>query len=77
MGLRGVGHKVADCVLLFSAGRLEAFPVDVWIKRVIEKLYFKGRPTSEKKIREFAAGYFGEYAGYAQQYLYHYARRDE
>ena len=70
----GVGQKVADCVLLYSAGRLEAFPVDVWIKRIMQDTYFDGKETSENKIRAFAAEYFGEYAGYAQQYLYHYER---
>lgn len=74
MRFPGVGEKVADCVLLFSAGKIEAFPVDVWIKRIIQDLYFKGRVIAEKKIRAFASEYFGEYAGYAQQYLYHYAR---
>jgi len=74
MQLDGVGQKVADCVLLYSIGRLEAFPVDVWIKRIVEKLYFKGKKTTEERIREFAKEYFREYAGYAQQYLYHYER---
>ena len=75
MRLDGVGPKVADCVLLYSVGKLGAFPVDIWIKRVMQTLYFNGRQVSEDKIREFARGYFGKYAGYAQQYLYHYARR--
>lgn len=74
MQLDGVGQKVADCVLLYSVGRLEAFPVDVWIKRVMEKWYFCNKNTSENTIREFAGEYFGAYAGYAQQYLYHYER---
>ncbi len=74
IGLDGIGDKVADCVLLYSARRFEAFPVDVWIKRVMECLYFKGKKASENNIRAFAREYFGEYAGYAQQYLYHYAR---
>ncbi len=70
----GVGDKVADCTMLFGLSRLEAFPVDVWIKRGIERLYFKGKPLSPKKINEFGRKYFGEYAGYAQEYLYHYLR---
>lgn len=74
MQLDGVGDKVADCVLLYAAGKFEAFPVDTWIKRIMQKLYFGRKETSEKKIREFAGEYFGEYAGYAQQYLYHYGR---
>jgi N-glycosylase/DNA lyase len=72
--LPGVGEKVADCVLLFSLGHKEAFPVDVWVKRVMECLYFKGKETTHKKIIEFSQEYFGKYAGYAQQFLFHYWR---
>ncbi|MFQ5862054.1 MAG: DNA-3-methyladenine glycosylase family protein [Candidatus Brocadiales bacterium] len=71
----GVGEKVADCVLLFSLGFTEAFPVDRWIKRTMQKIYFRGRPTSNRKIQEFAHEYFGQYAGYAQEYLYLYGRQ--
>lgn len=74
ISLKGVGEKVADCALLFSFKKYEAFPVDVWIKRGIEDLYFKGRTVPQKKIAEFARGHFGRYAGYAQEYLYHYLR---
>jgi len=74
MRLPGVGEKIADCVLLFSLGFSEAFPVDVWIKRAMEELYFKGKKTSEKRIREFARKKWGRYAGYAQEFLYHYRR---
>jgi N-glycosylase/DNA lyase len=85
----GVGLKVANCVLLFSLGKLEAFPVDVWIKRVILRYYAEHFPTGLiKKISKkrslsdseyrtlslFGMEYFGEYAGYAQEYLYHYER---
>lgn len=76
ISLKGVGEKVADCVLLFSFKKYEAFPVDVWIKRGIEKLYFKGRPMAPKRIAEFARSKFGPYAGYAQEYLYHYLRHE-
>lgn len=72
--LPGVGDKVADCILLFACGHHEAFPVDVWIKRVVERVYFKGRRRTERQIRAFARRRFGRYAGYAQQYLFHYAR---
>lgn len=75
MELKGVGPKMADCVLLFSLDKLEAFPVDRWMKRVIGQLYFHGNTPSEKRIQEWAGSYFGEYAGYAQQYLFHYWRR--
>ncbi|HLC66352.1 MAG TPA: DNA glycosylase [Candidatus Nanoarchaeia archaeon] len=70
----GIGEKVADCILLYSLEKTEAFPVDVWIKRVMEELYFGGKPTSEKRIREFAQSYWGKDAGYAQQYLFHWRR---
>ncbi|MBI2190417.1 MAG: hypothetical protein HYU36_00360 [Planctomycetes bacterium] len=74
MELPGVGEKVADCVLLFSLGFTQAFPVDVWIKRVMQEYYFKGRTVPDRAIRQHAADHFGPYAGYAQQYLFHYAR---
>jgi len=75
VSLRGVGEKVADCVLLFAFKKYEAFPVDVWIKRGMENLYFNGRSMPPKKISEFARARFGPYAGYAQDYLRH-ERRD-
>ena|SRR3989338_4909775 len=70
----GVGEKVADCALLFSLGFMQAFPVDVWIKRTMQEMYFSNKPTSNKKIIEFAHGHFGKYAGYAQEYLFYYVR---
>jgi N-glycosylase/DNA lyase len=75
MSLRGVGKKVADCTLLYSLDFLEAFPIDTWIKKGLEKVYFKGRRTGEKKMEEFVSNHFGRYAGYAQLYLYHYWRQ--
>jgi len=77
ISLKGVGEKVADCVLLFSFKKYEAFPVDVWIKRGIEKLYFGGERLASKKAADFARGRFGPYAGYAQEYLYHYLRHEK
>jgi len=89
LSLPGVGSKVADCVLLFSLGKLEAFPIDVWMKRVILECYSqyfetefldrirsrRGLSTREYKVfYDFGRGYFGEYLGYAQEYLYHYKR---
>jgi N-glycosylase/DNA lyase len=71
---KGVGEKVADCVCLFSLDKLEAFPIDVWIERLMREHYFKGRRKSKKEIAEFARDYFGKYAGYAQEYLYHFGR---
>ena len=69
----GVGPKVADCILLFSLGKSQAFPVDVWIKRIMETLYIDDIKNF-KDIREFAENRFGSLAGYAQQYLFYYAR---
>jgi N-glycosylase/DNA lyase len=74
MKLRGVGGKIADCVLLFAYGFDSAFPVDVWVERALRQLYFPRRRVSEKKLRQFAATHFGPHAGYAQQYLFHYMR---
>ena len=85
----GVGLKVADCVLLFSLEKTEAFPVDVWVKRVILNHYADQLPepfvkklsshdslsnSEYEKLNSFGRSYFGDYAGYAQEYLYHYER---
>jgi N-glycosylase/DNA lyase len=71
----GVGDKIANCVLLFAFGRLEVMPIDVWIARVLREKYFpeksKLRPAD---LAEFCGQYFGPYAGYAQQYLFHHWR---
>ena len=92
--LMGVGPKVADCVLLYSCGKDEAFPIDVWIARAIVKSYphllegnllkklESGRKTKltlrdYSRISEAARGYFGQYAGYAQQYLFMNSRMSE
>jgi N-glycosylase/DNA lyase len=73
--LAGVGPKVANCALLFAYERLAAFPIDVWIERVLLTLYFaRKRKVTAKRLRDFAATYFGPYGGYAQQYLFHHAR---
>lgn len=71
----GVGPKVADCILLYGFGRYEAFPVDVWIKRIICHLYFDGKNVAVPEIRLFGMEEFGKYAGYVQLYLFHYARK--
>jgi N-glycosylase/DNA lyase len=74
--LPGVGEKVANCVLLFGYARLRAFPIDVWIERVLREIYFKGkRRVTTQRLKLFAQEYFGPYGGYAQQYLFHYARK--
>lgn len=71
MALKGVGRKVADCVLLFAFGRYEAVPVDVWIRRIMER-HYPGpyHPGRYNEIARYTREYFGRYAGYAQQYLY-------
>jgi len=71
LALAGVGPKIADCVCLFGLGFLEAFPVDTWVKRVMQERYFGGRPVSEEVVARFGRRHFGRYAGYAQQYLFH------
>lgn len=71
--IKGVGDKVANCVALFSLGKRSAFPVDVWIKRIMESIYFT-EETPVNVIQSFAAERFGEFGGYAQQYLFYYAR---
>ncbi len=73
----GVGEKVADCVLLFAYGKGEAFPVDVWVKRIVERRYFGGRAKTPRQIRMFAQTRFGTLAGYTQQHLFYYARTAE
>jgi N-glycosylase/DNA lyase len=85
----GVGLKVADCVLLFSLEKLEAFPVDVWVKRIVLNHYsnqlsleFAKKIASHdsltngeyERVNTFGRHYFGRYAGYAQEYLFHYER---
>ena len=73
--LPGVGPKVADCVLLFSCGQPTAFPVDVWVMKALQQLYFPRRRVTLPRMRRFAATHFGPHAGYAQQYLFHYMRK--
>jgi N-glycosylase/DNA lyase len=92
LGLPGVGPKVADCVLLFSLEKLEAFPIDVWMKRAATTIYashfdssFIKRvaskssltPKEYKTIGSFGREYFGRYAGYAQEYLFHFLRTQQ
>lgn len=70
----GVGPKVADCILLYGFNFKEAFPSDVWIKRIVSHLYFDGKDISVSKVRDFGMEQFGENAGYVQLYMFHYAR---
>lgn len=77
MKLKGVGPKAADCILLFAFQKYEAFPVDIWIRRIMQENYLKTLSTTSAlagweydTIRRFAKKHFGEYCGYAQEYLY-------
>jgi N-glycosylase/DNA lyase len=72
--LPGVGRKIADCVLLFAFGFQSAFPVDVWVMKALQRLYFPRRRAKAKRLRHFSETHFGPNAGYAQQYLFHYMR---
>lgn len=71
----GIGPKVADCIMLFSMQKYSAFPVDVWVKRAMHYFYL-APDVSLKKIREFGIDKFGELSGFAQQYLFYYAREN-
>ena len=72
--LPGVGPKIADCVLLFAYGKQEAFPMDVWVKRALEEIYFQSRRIPQARLQAFAAQHFAPFNGYAQQYLFHFMR---
>ncbi|MCR4600385.1 MAG: 8-oxoguanine DNA glycosylase [Clostridia bacterium] len=73
--LNGVGPKVANCFLLFGAWHYEAFPIDVWMKRIMTELY-GFRENDLKGMQKYAADHFGKYSGFAQQYLFFYAREN-
>jgi len=73
--LKGVGEKIASCALLFGWERHGAFPIDVWIERTLRQLYFpRRRKVTARQIRDFAWQHFGPNRGYAQQFLFHWAR---
>ena len=78
LSLSGVGPKVADCILLFSTlKRFEVFPIDVWVRRVMNDLYIKKQDetkVSKKEIEKIAKEKFGKIAGLAQQYLFYWRR---
>ena len=84
MQVYGIGNKIADCVLLFSLEKLDAFPIDVWIARALashyswlhkSKFHDKITPHQYQQLSDDARRYFGKYAGYAQQYLYYHTRQ--
>lgn len=74
--LSGVGEKVASCILLFGLHKSEGFPVDVWVKRIMEYCYFD-EPQTKEAISEFAKEKFGDLGGFAQQYLFYWARENK
>ncbi|MGI0141488.1 MAG: DNA-3-methyladenine glycosylase family protein [Candidatus Micrarchaeales archaeon] len=74
MELPGIGDKVADCILLMGYKKHEAFPVDTWIKRIVERVYFNGRKQSIKTIHKFADERWPKNQGYAQQYIFWHGR---
>lgn len=76
MKIKGIGNKVADCILLFGLAKRNSFPVDVWIKRIMEHCYFD-KEQSNDTIRQFAEEKFSDLGGYAQQYLFFYARENK
>ncbi len=77
MRIQGVGEKVANCILLFAYGRAEAFPIDVWVERVLRRLYFHNSTrVKHERLRAFAESHFGPNRGYAQQFLFHWIRND-
>ena len=68
----GIGAKIADCIAVFSLEKLEAFPVDVWVRRALAEWYFPmQKKPPDRAMVEWAQAYFGRYAGYSQQYLFH------
>ncbi len=74
MTLPGIGSKVADCICLFSLNHDSAFPIDTWVKQVIEKLYLEREAKNIKELEEFIEKKFKTNKGLKQQYLFHYAR---
>ena len=72
MEIKGIGSKIADCIAVFSLDKLEAFPIDVWIRRALAEWYFPDQKTPpDRVLLEWAQEHFGRYGGYAQQYLFH------
>lgn len=74
MNLPGIADKVSECILLFSLNHIKAFPVDSWIEKVMKENYLE-EDSKPSEIRDFAQDYFGKYAGYAQQFLFHWRRK--
>ena len=77
MELPGIGPKVADCILLFSCNHLNAFPIDTWGEKILKEDYRQHPKANYTKLSAFAQSYFSPYAGYAQQFLYHWKRMEK
>lgn len=77
MKITGVGSKVSDCILLFGMAKTSGFPIDVWIKRIMEHCYFDGGERQPGEIAALAQEKFGELGGFAQQYLFYWARENK
>ena len=75
--IEGIGQKVADCIQLFAYGDISHFPVDTWMEKFMIKYYNDGKKISKKKIRELGSSLFGKWAGYAQEFIYYYARKHQ
>lgn len=75
--LFGVGSKVGDCVLLFSVGKMEAVPIDTWVKKAVKKFYPEIYSKNYQEMRQNFVEYFGNHVGYIQEYLFHYIRNFE
>ena len=74
MKLSGVGEKVADCILLFSMAKYDAFPMDTWMKKVMQRYYPDESMGNIRRVRSLGVELFGSFAGIAQQYLFYYER---
>ena len=74
MAFPGVGPKVADCIMLYSMKKFDAFPIDRWIKRVLEHIYFDGKQQHPMELKKFATKKFKDKAGFVQQYLFYFSR---
>ncbi len=77
MELPGIGPKVADCILLFSLEKLNAFPIDTWTERALREHYLRKPKATHRELTAFAQRHFAPYAGYAQQFLYHWIRHEK
>ena len=70
MGCRGIGPKIADCIALFALDKMEAFPVDRWVRRAVQRYFPCRQAPAGNKLAKWGQDYFGEYAGFANQLLF-------